>query len=62
MINPAQSIKSTGKRPAHPLRLRRLSLLITFALLAALSLINFSETGNRVEAQAPEPSHDGPEP
>lgn len=60
MINSNQSMRSTGKSPAPGPGLRRLSLLITFALLAALSLINFSETGNRVEAQAPEPTMTDP--
>ena len=52
MYNSAQTIRSTGKSHPHPLRLRRLSFLIAIALLAALSLINFPETGNRVAAQS----------
>ncbi|HEX5732652.1 MAG TPA: PQQ-dependent sugar dehydrogenase [Blastocatellia bacterium] len=52
MHNPAQSIKTGSKKLSHRSGLRRLSILIAVALLAALSLINFSETGNRVEAQA----------
>ncbi len=52
MYNSAQSIRSIGKSHAHTLRLRRLSFLIAVALLAALSLIGFPETGNRVAAQS----------
>jgi aldose sugar dehydrogenase len=51
MRNTEQSIKSTGKRPANTPSIGRLFFLMAVALLAALSLINFSETGNKVEAQ-----------
>ena len=41
-----------GKRPANRSGIGRLFLLTAVAMVAALSLINFSESRNRVEAQA----------
>ena len=51
MRNTEQSIKRIGKGPTNRSGIGRLFLLMAVALLAALSLINFSESRNKVEAQ-----------